>query len=364
MTPLFNDVGRNAAFGVNSGCRRDATMFSKCILHIGTEKTGTTTLQRFLTNNRQVLRESGWLFPSQLGVLSNRFIFTHAMDDDRSDETRDRLGIATADDLKRHRQHVEEILNEEATGAEESVLLLSSEHCHSRLIRHSEVSRLQSLLSRYCRQVSVIVYLRPQHELAISLYSTALRVGYSGRPLLPEVTSDMAYYNYQHLLDRWAAVFGEANVIPRIFSRKELLQGDICADFLQLCGIDGRALIHTPDTNRTLSGEAQAFLERINPFLPAPQRNTLVRMLENIGSAPGATPSRNQAKQFFAIFADSNEAVRRRWFPERYHLFNVDFSTYPKQPVVPTLREEEAFALFASLWRERQRQDQPKKPRN
>lgn len=336
-------------------CRvRDADMFSKCILHIGTEKTGTTTLQRFLAHNRSALRQTGCVFPSTLGSLSNRFLATYAMEDDRSDDGRKRLAIATAADLQRHRQDVEDALQEEATHGDGSVLLLSSEHCHSRLVHESEVRRLHSLLARVCNDLSVIVYLRPQHELAISLYSTALRVGYSGRSVLPRATARMPYYNYDRLLDRWATVFGEADVVPRIFCRKELSQGDICADFLELCGLDGRSLVHAPDTNRALSGEAQAFLERMNALLPAAQRSTLLRMLETTGTAPGATPSRAEAEQFMAIFAESNEAVRKRWFPDRDRLFNVDFSTYPEQPFIPTLSEEQASALLASLW-QRQR---------
>jgi hypothetical protein len=330
-------------------------MFSKCILHIGTEKTGTTTLQTFLTDNRSALRRMGYSFPSTLGTPGNRFIATYAMADDRSDDGRKRLRIATDADLALHREHVEGVLRDEMMSGGGSVLLLSSEHCHSRLVHESEVRRLQSLLTRYCRQLSVIVYIRPQHELAISLYSTALRVGYSGRPILPKVASSATYYNYQRLLDRWADVFGEANVVPRIFSRKELPDGDICADFLHLCGIDGRTLTHAPDTNRSLSGEAQAFLERLNASLPRAQRSELVRILESLGTGPGAMPSRTDAEQFFGTFAKSNEAVRKRWFPDREHLFEVDFSTYPEQPYIPHLSEEEACALFAKLRQEKQR---------
>ncbi len=39
-------------------------MFSHCILHIGTDKTGTTTLQNFLAANRSALRQMGYVFPS------------------------------------------------------------------------------------------------------------------------------------------------------------------------------------------------------------------------------------------------------------------------------------------------------------
>ena len=36
---------------------------AKAYLHIGTPKTGTTSLQRFLSANSRLLEESGFLFP-------------------------------------------------------------------------------------------------------------------------------------------------------------------------------------------------------------------------------------------------------------------------------------------------------------
>jgi len=338
-------------------------MFSQCILHIGTEKTGTTTLQNFLAVNRPALRQLGYVFPSTIGMPGNRHLVTYAENDDRPDGVRRRLGIATAADLERHRRKVEKLLHREAAAADACVLLLSSEHCHSRLQSEEEVRRLHSLLAETCQQVSVKVYLRPQHELAISHYSTFLRAGYSGVPVLPAAASDMAYYDYQQLLDRWARVFGEANLAARIYCRKELRHGDIRADFLHQLGLDSGSFIQTPDSNRALSGEAQALLEKFNPQLPESERGRIVRRLEEIGTTPGARPSRSQVEQFLGQFSKSNEEVRKRWFQDRDRLFDVDLSAYPEKPVLPSLSEAEAAALLASLRQEGQPNSEPEATR-
>lgn len=43
----------------------------KCFLHIGTEKTATTTIQSFLSLNRKRLREYGYFYPESIGFLNH-----------------------------------------------------------------------------------------------------------------------------------------------------------------------------------------------------------------------------------------------------------------------------------------------------
>jgi len=50
----------------------------KAVLHIGTEKTGTTSIQRFLFDNLRVLRNQGFLFPSSCDFLNNRNLVIYA----------------------------------------------------------------------------------------------------------------------------------------------------------------------------------------------------------------------------------------------------------------------------------------------
>lgn len=114
-------------------------------------------------------------------------------------------------------------------------------------------------------------------------------------------------------------------------------------------------MVPTSSANQSLSGEVQAFLERINPYLRE-RRGNLAGLLERIRSRSPALPGREEARRFFEIFAESNECVRREWFPERDRLFNVDFEQLPEQPVSAEITLEEAFSLFAYLWQQKQEQ--------
>jgi len=333
-------------------------MLKRCILHIGTEKTGTTTLQAHLANNRLALEKMGFIYPSSLGRMAHVRMVTHAMDDDHIDDQRKRLNVTTCQQIAAHRCEVEAALKQEVrTAPSDSVLLLSSEHCHSRLNRKSEVQRLRDLLAPYCSEFQIVVYLRPQHELAVSRYSTALRVGFADFEMIPTVNHLPPLYDYGALLDRWSAVFGNAEITPRIYAADEMKNGDVCSDFLDLIGI---AQDHSPfaqPANKSLSADAQIFLNQMNKRLGNAQiRGDIARLIERVSSGPSLLPGRREAEQFYQLFAEGNERVRRKWFPHRTSLFEPHFEEYPLEPQAADLSIERAFDLFAALWKEKQKQ--------
>lgn len=321
-------------------------MFETCILHIGTEKTGTTSIQALMGSNTQALRRQGLHYPAAFGSGGQRDIATCVMDDGLIDDARQALGISTPDHIARHRAAVAGKLARitEKFSARFPTLLLSSEHFHSRLNTPQAVARLKDLLAPHCRDFRVLVFLRPQHELAVSIYSTRLRVGAPAPEIIPKAKRPLPYYDYRALLDRWTDTFGRAAVSPRIYSR------DVLDAFLTYCGIDRTALTAPRRINEALSGEAQAFLAGINPHLGS-ERGDIARYLNDIGSLPGPQPARAEAEAFDAVYAEGNEAVRAEWFPDRARLFECDLSHLPETRREISLDPETLFALFGAIWR-------------
>ena len=66
-------------------------------------------------------------------------------------------------------------------------------------------------------------------------------------------------------------------------------------------------------------------------------------------------PTRDQAQCFFRIFSKSNNECKKKWFPERKELFEVDFSKYPEQAQQYPKIDYSAFKIFAELWSKKQR---------
>ncbi|MDH3871116.1 MAG: hypothetical protein OEU44_02765, partial [Gammaproteobacteria bacterium] len=201
----------------------------KAILHIGTEKTGTTSIQSCLAANRNCLSDMGYAYPFSPGRMNHRKLAVYAMSHDRTDDFCRRNGLLG------HEQRIswqEAFRNEfilEISQLDHSIhtVILSSEHLQSRLNSSEDVARLHELLASLFSDIKVLVYLRRQDKAATSRYSTALKAGYSMKSILPPSGGNRRFYDYEHLLDIWSTVFGRKHVVPRIFDRREFVDDDL-----------------------------------------------------------------------------------------------------------------------------------------
>jgi hypothetical protein len=176
------------------------------------------------------------------------------------------------------------------------------------------------------------------------------------KSILPEVNENDEYYNHEKLLDRWSIVFGSENIIPRIFIKSELLDGDIKQDFISFLGLNWEHFEDVESINESLNADAQHFLLRINQFLPAfiddkPNKShrDLVKLVSTNAAGQPLLPTRDEAENFLKIFAESNERLRKKWFPKRKKLFESDFSIYPEKHFLET-DYTFAFKIFAEIW--------------
>jgi hypothetical protein len=316
----------------------------RAIIHIGTEKTGTTSIQASMRELREALPARGFAYPASPGERNHIRLAIYALGGGAGSkglvlrEARVRGTDQDMDEwLPRH-------LGAELKALPEAVhsVVFSNEHLHSRIKSPAGVKRLKALLDRHFDSYRIVVYLRRQDELAVSRYSTQIKTGSSREQILPRAAPNVdVYFDYASLLDRWGAVFGPEALVPRLFIRSELAEGDVVKDFLGLCGLgDIPVPEETAEQNVALSGVAQDFLRRVNAVLPrqrgAVRPRRLLRLAATHAKGPGLLPSRAAAEAFYARFADGNEAVRAAFFPQRAALFGLDFSRYPASaPPVP-----------------------------
>lgn len=132
-------------------------------IHIGFGKTGTTTIQRFLSLNRKHLSELGVLYPA----LRGKKVPHHNLVHDLGRPARFNAEFGTWKDVgalvRRHPEHS---------------ILLSSESFQS--LPASAIGQIQAHLRG--RAVKIIVYLRRQSDLAESWYLQALKTGRTELP--------------------------------------------------------------------------------------------------------------------------------------------------------------------------------------
>ncbi|WP_189409845.1 hypothetical protein [Neogemmobacter tilapiae] len=130
-------------------------------------------------------------------------------------------------------------------------LILSAESLLTNL-RGPELATLLHDLRQSFDEVRLLVYIRPYHDLVSSLWQQRLRRGVADL----KITSQP----YRKILEPGLQVFGRENIIFRRFSRKDLLQGDLFADFCAQTGLPDGALRDTGTKFESLSLEAASVL--------------------------------------------------------------------------------------------------------
>lgn len=300
----------------------------KAIVHIGLEKTGTTSIQRFLSDHRTTLAELGVLVPSALGPVPSRELVMMGVEPGTIERNHRMAGLTTPEAVAERIGSVTAALEREIEERDPSVLLLSNELLSNRLDSPERIARFSAWVRRFTDDTQVLVYLRRQDDMFLAMYSTLIKVGFSGPLELPpppgeQVGQNIDKYDFHQLLGAWAAEFGHEGMTVRVFEPGRLIDGDLITDFCESAGIpDHQALKRPPRQNERLSADALEFLRRFNPHVPAmrdgvpnPARRGVVDALEDYSSKmPKPTwPDPAMRRDFLRRYDDSNAAVARRY---------------------------------------------------
>ncbi|WP_138464233.1 hypothetical protein [Poseidonocella sp. HB161398] len=294
-----------------------------CILHIGTAKTGTTILQNWLYRNRAQLGAQGVYLSERLGMTNNRLLpayFRKELDDWARRER-----IATQAAKAAYFDGFLEGLSAEiaAASATHAQFAITSEHLQSRMTERDEVEALRDFLAGQFARVKVVCYFRNQFDIAVSLYSTALKISAVADfdAFLDQARPENPFFNHARIADLWSGVFGRENCDFRIYDRGSFLGGDIRRDFLAAIdpALDFAALDAEVGTaNESISLLEAAAFRRINLAFPY--------WAEDNG---GVDPVNLQAKRRFqrldALKAGRQSPGRRREIEDRFRDANSDF---------------------------------------
>lgn len=303
------------------------------ILHIGQSKTGTSSIQRVLGARREALAKLGVCYPLSPGWANHGLLPASLVPVERLGHFHPNVweGMAPAARLARFRAAFEREM--EALPASTRLVLISAEQMSGLLDSEAAVAALREMLARWTGRARVVMYLRRQDSHFASGYTQALRVGHVGPPVLPQAGPEQRRdYDYFAILDLWARIFGEAAVIPRIFEPESLLNRDVVDDFLALCGIPLDVPKDDPDRQSNLSLtpggiELVRAMAEVMGGTPggldgaSPLWRRFVQAANEHLPGRGWKPVPAEAAAFLARFAETNEKVRRRWFPDRPSLF-------------------------------------------
>jgi hypothetical protein len=325
-------------------------------LHIGIEKTGTSTLQLLGHENRKLLAEHGLLYPNAGARVAHAGLTLYALQDTRRNVLRTAFGLQSDEDVKEFNATLMGKLRAEARRRDCAKILLSNEHLSSRVTEVRDIRRLIDGLRTVCPTIRVIVYLRPQHELVLSMYSTAVKGGRS-TPLRIGHKEHTHYFNFDRMLAGWEEVLGIQNIYVRLFRPEAFFGGSLVNDFFHAMGMTPPAGLEIPDTlNKSYDADTLQFARIGNEILPKAERRGsglqggFLYALAQVSTGPKFTAAGRELADLDKSFRESNARVARRYFPQRNGVLFPPFKDVDA-PDAPELTPEKAVAIAVGLWR-------------
>jgi hypothetical protein len=350
--------------------RSGSTAVSKpVILHIGMPKTGTSSIQQYLHNNRSALRGRGFVVPTTPGRLNHESIALYALADASRATIRRRHELLSVAAVKRFRESFLTDLASEAAGwRDDETVILTNEHM-SQLGEPEEFGRLQELLAILGRRpVRVVIYLRRQDLSCLSGYSQRIKTG--GTLHWSELTGeiDRSVFDYEAILERWRSVFGKESLSVRVFERRQWVRGDLIWDFLSAVGCEeGPDLGKSVHKNESLDARSLEYLRRLNPWYPRfvdgrlnPRRQALVAAMQRIAEGPSLRMDRDLAEKFLDRYREGNARIAREYLGRSDGRLFLDMPSDEPAPA-PALSIDDAMEISAKLWAVGQDLDPPTK---
>lgn len=333
--------------------------FARCIIHVGTEKTGTTSIQESLSLNRKILAKKGFLFPSSFGEKNHVKLAVCASREERKIPFFERVVLSNGGNKEKFESECLSKFAREVKGSKCNTLLISNEHLHGQLHSLDSKKRLRSIFEGLCDRIQVVIYLRRQDSLAVSLFTTRLLAGDTDcENILPKkIDARNLRFDYYRSISDYVEVFGRENIVVRLYDKKSFFDQELISDFYHVIGLeDVSQLVPVPKENTSLNSLAQEYLALFNREVPKfidgklnPAYGDIQAILRRNFSGRGRLPSRESAFHFFSLFQAGNERIRELFFPERKTLFEEDFSNYPEEST-PFASKEELVRVSSMIW--------------
>lgn len=344
-------------------------------LHIGTEKTGTSSVQNFFGANRELLARKGILYPETPGHKNHTGLAAAAQNLSDIGPLRKTIGLRSREDIEQFRLRLIAGLEDEYRSRDFKTVVMSGEHCSSRLLQDEEVQWLKDILSPHFDTIKIVAYLRRQDDYLLSIYSTAVKSGGTFALGIPPQRSIETRYDYWPFLSRWARVFGRDAIVCRKFERETLKNGDVVDDLLSIAGIEIDPGFERPGVaNESLDAETLEFLRLFNEHVPRfvdnrvnPARANILALLNRISTGPLIALPDEQLAQFMGMFEESNKKVALEYFGGARNvpgdpLFEPRSDSRKRTPPIK-LSVERAVEIGAYLWQEKQTQFERAKSR-
>lgn len=310
----------------------------KLTIHIGTEKTGTTSIQSFLEINQIDLKKQGVNCPKSLRYsdsFNHRLAAVISYNDNRNDDNTKFL-FKSLDDRKRQIENIKNALKLEISNNPCRNWIISSEHLQSRLRTKEEIFRLKKIFSKLFDEIKILIYIREPIETAASWWSTTIK----GKGLINKLPDPNNPYikhlcNHENTIKLWSSAFRRENIILGLYENELKSEQYLLNDFCRKLNIDSNNLLFPKKyENKKLSFLGMKYKRFINEYLKLniKENNEYFELLKDIvfkktTKDPIYFFTEDQIKAYENVFSSSNIWVQQEFFKERKYLWSKRIST-------------------------------------
>lgn len=251
-------------------------MKKKLILHIGTQKTGSSAIQVFLTQNQQSLIKAGLEY---LDPRANKFGLFNM---NHSGLVLALTGFWRSGSHQLPKEKTWLMLREKVEQSKHGVIISSEGFSTPEVLQHMDF--IKDSLSGF--DVKVVIYLRRQDIFAQSLYKEQIKDReHRSFALAYEEAGYKKFLDYKEIVDQWGNAFGKHNIQVRPYERGQLKNGDIVADFMQTIGakMNKKMLRSDKPVNQTMNSHVLQISRELNAIgVNGPQVNEFKWWLNSI----------------------------------------------------------------------------------
>lgn len=360
---IFKVYSRNILYYNNCKTLERNKHMKTLYLHVGTTKTATTSIQRFLEENRNILQSHGYCFPNSLHRYPRankrrnaHFLVAKVLD---TDGTRNK---------QKEKEYFEEGLQQvrDAFQIYDNVILTDESIWYAlSYLKKSLLLELKKEADEHKYQIKVIVYLRRQDELLLSRWNQEVKQNFTDAAIMTceEYVATASkkqnkIYQYAQKLDEISAFIGKENVIVRRFAKKSWKDQSIIHDFMHEIGLDVteefqelkesenlRLDKNTTEIKRVLNKNKDFTQTEITYF-----RGFLKEITkDNIEEEKTEMLAKEELQQFLKQYSEENKRVAEEYIEDGKPLFSSEIKDLPKWNPQNKKMQEEMIQFFAAV---------------
>ncbi|MDC7235048.1 MAG: hypothetical protein PQJ58_17580 [Spirochaetales bacterium] len=239
-------------------------------IHIGKPKTGTTTLQNTLFNNRDYFISNDIYYPGDLPVNHGHSFSPVFMDDPTKFIIFKRKGLSDFEINELCDKYKDAWIKEFEICTCNNFII-----CGENLFNAEKksIEKMKNFLDEYFDRITIVLYVREFASFLTSFIQQLIKAGVFSVPIEEKALSlidnhtSVLYYKYG--IENWSSVFSDSEMIIKPFIREKLIKENIVDDFLNIIssGIDLGCLT-TTNKNESLGFTSLKILEQYNIHYP------------------------------------------------------------------------------------------------